>query len=63
MPMFEIFSSLLLWGVAGIVIIISLFPFGDMRTIERKELRILIGKLLGMGYFPTQVSKILDLYL
>jgi len=51
-----------LFCVAGAFIVRAVFQLGDMGSIERKKLRILIGQLLGMGYLPPQVSKILGLY-
>jgi len=38
------------------------FRYGDLGLNERREIRILIGQLFGMGYLPTQISEIMDLY-
>jgi hypothetical protein len=36
--------------------------YGDLGSVERKNIRILIGQLLEKGYLPVQISKIMSLY-
>lgn len=42
--------------------LLCIFRYGDMGSVERKNIRILIGQLFESGYLPEQISKIMSLY-